>query len=172
MDNIIDTFNINKEIIEKEDIFQINRNENIDDEINNLDIVLKKKKLIEMCINLTNIEYNEILNIIQEDNCNYTTNTNGVFINLSNVEENTINKIYNFLKFTKQKKKELKEKENYLEDFKKSINPVETLNVVQNEVINNDEKSIETLSDNNDNLNYNDYLCFSSDDEDNKNVKK
>ena len=43
MDNIIDTFNINKEIIEKEDIFQINRNENIDDEINNLDIVLKKK---------------------------------------------------------------------------------------------------------------------------------
>ena len=58
-----------------------------------------------MCINLTNIEYNEILNIIQEDNCNYTNNTNGVFINLSNVEENTINKIYNFLKFTKQKKK-------------------------------------------------------------------
>ena len=43
MDNIIDTFNINKEIIEKEDIFQINTNENIDDEINNLDIVLKKK---------------------------------------------------------------------------------------------------------------------------------
>merc|ERR1711934_1284855 len=116
MDNIIDTFNINKEIISKEQVLNL---KNEDDEI--IDVVLKKKKLIEMCVNLTNIEYNEILNIIQDDNCNYSSNSNGVFINLSNVEDITVEKIYNFLKFTKHKKEELKEKETYLEDFKKTI---------------------------------------------------
>lgn len=169
MDNIIDTFNINKEVINKEEILNIKNN---DEDV--VDIILKKKKLIEMSVNLTNIEYHEILNIIQEDKCNYSSNTNGVFINLSNIEDITVDKIYNFLKFTKHKKEELKEKENYLEDFKKTIKqedePIQIMNT--NDINNNDDKSIDTLSDNNDNVNYNDFLCFSSDEEDDKKVLK
>ena len=34
-------------------------------------IYLKKKKLIEMCKNLSKLEYLEILNIIQDDKCPY-----------------------------------------------------------------------------------------------------
>ena len=168
MDNIIDTFNINKEIISKEQVLNL---KNEDDEI--IDVVLKKKKLIEMCVNLTNIEYNEILNIIQDDNCNYSSNSNGVFINLSNVEDITVEKIYNFLKFTKHKKEELKEKETYLEDFKKTIQKEDEIFLSNNnDIINSDEKSIETLSDSNEHPNYNDFLCFSSDeDEDKKTLK-
>ena len=170
MDNIIDTFNINKEIISKEQVLNL---KNEDDEI--IDVVLKKKKLIEMCVNLTNIEYNEILNIIQDDNCNYSSNSNGVFINLSNVEDITVEKIYNFLKFTKHKKEELKEKETYLEDFKKTIQKEDEILLLNNnnDIINNDDKSIETLSDSNEQPNYNDFLCFSSDEEeDKKTIKK
>jgi len=175
MDNIIDTFNINKMIIDEESILK--EETKISTEIDENDIMIKKKRLIDMASNLNNIEYHEILNIIQKDNCNYSSNTNGVFINLTNVENNTINKIYNFLKFTKQKKEELKEKESYLENFKKDIEtesviPVNSQIVNNTKIIQDDEKSIETLSDNNDNTNYNDYLCFSSDDEDNKNIKK
>lgn len=172
MDNIIDTFNINKEVINKDEILNTKQN---DDDDNIVDIILKKKKLIEMSVNLTNLEYNEILNIIQDDNCGYSSNTNGVFINLSNVEEETVDKIYNFLKFTKHKKEELKEKESYLEDFKKTIQKEDEPNFTNNnnyDFLKNDDKSVESLSDNDENLNYNDYLCFSSDEEEEKKVLK
>tara|TARA_B110000483_G_scaffold242095_1_gene326817 strand:- start:9253 stop:9837 length:585 start_codon:yes stop_codon:yes gene_type:complete len=173
MDNIIDTFNINKEIINKDEI--LNTKPNNDEDI--VDIILKKKKLIEMAVNLTVFEYNEILSIIQEDSCNYSSNTNGVFINLSNVEDKTIDRIYNFLKYTKHKKEELKQKESYLEDFKKTIQKDDGSNLFNNNNNNNDfarndDKSVESLSDNDDTLNYNDYLCFSSDDDEEKKVLK
>ena len=169
MNNIIDTFNINKSIINEKDILNNNKINICEDE--NTDLIQKKKKLIEMTNNLTKIEYIEILNIIEEDKCSYSSNTNGVFINLTNIENNTIDKIFNFLKFTKQKKEELKEKEIYLESFKNK--EVEDKNESTKTNTNDeDDKSIESLSENNDILNYNDYLCFSSDEEDNKNIKK
>lgn len=176
MDNIVDRFNINKEIIENNYILKEKESDDNEENDKNLDLVLKKKKLIEMASKLTSIEYNEILNIIQNDNCSYSSNTNGVFINLTNVEINTINKIYSFLKFTKQKKEELKEKETYLESFKKKIEEEEISNN-NNEIIKKkdleDSKSIDSLSDNEDNTNFNEYLCFSSDDEESKkNIKK
>ena len=174
MNNILNTFNINKSSIEENEILNNNyvKNDNNEDIT---DLIIKKKKLIEMTNNLNKIEYIEILNIIQEDKCTYSNNSNGVFINLTNIEEKTIDKIFDFLKFTKQKKKELKEKENYLESFKKNINDNKVSNnIIQTNNDISDEKSVDSLSDNSDNLNYNDYLCFSSDDEDSntKNIKK
>lgn len=171
MDNIIDTFKINKSIINEDELLKIN---NSNDDLE-MDLIIKKKKLIDMASNLNKIEYHEILNIIQKDNCTFSSNSNGVFINLTNVENHTIDKVFNFLKFTKQKKKELKEKENYLENFKKNINTEEkkvpeinNIKIINNE----DNKSVDSLSEDEDNTNYNDYLCFSSDEEDNKIIKK
>lgn len=172
MDNIIDTFKINTSIINENEILK--ESENKDD--SNMDLIIKKKKLIEMAQNLNKIEYHEILNIVQKDNCTYSSNSNGIFINLSNIRNETIDKVFDFLKFTKQKKEELKDKENYLESFKKNINVQEEniINIKKNNKIikNDDEKSLDTLSDNEDKINYNDYLCFSSDEEDNKIIKK
>ena len=90
--------NNNSEIIpEKKDV-QNNNNEFL---------ITKKKRLIDMVNNLSKMEYLEIFNIFLEDNCQYSENKNGVFINLNNVKENTIDKIYNFINFIKHKKEDL-----------------------------------------------------------------
>jgi hypothetical protein len=74
---------------------------------NNELLITKKKRLIDMVNNLSKMEYLEIFNIFLEDNCQYSENKNGVFINLNNVKENTIDKIYNFINFIKHKKEDL-----------------------------------------------------------------
>lgn len=182
MNNIIDTFQINKSIINKNEINNQENNELNNDYLLDDDIVLKKKRLIELTNNLTKIEYIEILNIIQKDKCPYSNNSNGVFINLINIENKTMDKIFDFLKFTKQKKEELEEKEIYLEKFKNDINNDETnmrvksnININSNSNLNSKSNFInehsnqsDNLSDTSDNVNYDDYLCFSSDDEDKK----
>ena len=93
---------------------------------NNNDILItKKKKLIDMVNNLSKMEYLEIFNIFMEDNCQYSENKNGVFINLNNVKENTIDKIYNFINFIKHKKEDLlihEEKIKVAKDNIKEIN--------------------------------------------------
>lgn len=99
--------------------------------INNDNLILKKKKLIEISKNLTNLEYLEIFNIIQEDNCTYSQNKNGVFINLSNISENTIDKIFNFINFIKHKKEDLIKYEEYINIAKKNIDT--NINKVLNE---------------------------------------
>lgn len=112
MNNIIDTFQINKSIINKNEINNEQNNELNNENFLDDDIVLKKKRLIELTNNLTKIEYIEILNIIQKDKCPYSNNSNGVFVNLINIENKTMDKIFDFLKFTKQKKRRIGRKRN------------------------------------------------------------
>jgi hypothetical protein len=155
-----------------EEINNIKIEKNVDNTIKSNDnLILKKKKLIEISKNLTKIEYLEIFNIIQEDKCIYSENKNGIFINLSNVSENTIDKIFNFINFIKHKKEDLLKYEEYVTIAKKNISDV------QKSVINN---NINTEKEYNDNNNYeysdsedddddkklNEYLVFSSDEED------
>ena len=160
MDNILDTFQISKKNIDKneklsQEELEININSNI---------ILKKKKLIEYSKNLTKLEYNEIFSIIEKDNCDYSSNINGIFINLSNVEENTIDKIFNFLKFTKQKKKELNEKEFYIEDFKKNISEEESIKIHKKNSKQKNEYCDDLSSDEEEECTEK-YIYFSSDDE-------
>jgi hypothetical protein len=92
---------------------------------NNDFLITKKKRLIDMVNNLSKMEYLEIFNIFLEDNCQYSENKNGVFINLNNVKENTIDKIYNFINFIKHKKEDLlihEEKIKVAKDNIKEIN--------------------------------------------------
>jgi len=134
-------------------------------------LIMKKKKLIEISKNLTKIEYLEIFNIIQEDNCNYSENKNGIFINLSNVSENTIDKIFNFINFIKHKKEDLIKYEQYVNLAKKNINEnknvVENINIITNNEINTKEKCYSYFDeDDEDETKNNNYLLFSSDEED------
>jgi hypothetical protein len=109
-------YNINetKKEEEKEDKYNIFK-------INSDTLVLKKKRLIEISKNLTKIEYLEIFNILQDDNCNFSENKNGVFINLLNVTENTIDRIFSFVDFIKHKREDLLQHEEFLENAKKTI---------------------------------------------------
>jgi hypothetical protein len=137
---------------------------------NTQDILTKKKKyLIEISKNLTKIEYLEIFNIIQNDNCNFTRNTNGVFINLQNVTENTLDKIFDFLNFIKHKKEDLNKQEEFLVNVRKNIiesvieKPQDT-KFSQNMF--NDNKKIEyELSDSDTDDKNSNYLVFSSDED-------
>lgn len=98
------------------------------------DIFLKKKKLIEIVKNLSNLEYLEIFNIFKEDNCQYSENSNGVFINLQNINEKTVDKIFNFINYIKQKKEELVKYEELIDNAKKNIGNVKK--EISNNVIN------------------------------------
>ena len=135
---------------------------------NKENLIQKKKKLIELVKNLSKIEYTEIFNIFQEDNCSYTGNSNGVFINLTNVSEFTINKIFDFIDFIKKKKKELLDKESVLENIKKDISEMETKSEKTENKDNSNCNNIsyEDLSDNEESINVDNYLCFSSDEDD------
>ena len=134
---------------------------------NNLDkTIFKKKKLIEVVKNLSNIEYLEIFDIIKKDKCHFSENKNGVFINLNNISEETVDKIFNFIKFIKHKKEDLLKQEDIINIAKKSINinkihesekNVQTYNedIVFNDILSDDEDDNDTSN----------YLHFSSDED-------
>ena len=147
--------------------FDIQDNNDFNIEYNANASIKKKKKLLESVKNLSNIEYNEIFNIIQENNCQYSGNNNGIFINLQNVNDEIIDKIFNFLEFIKKKKEELNEKDVVLENIKKDIQVNETEHF-DNTKINNAPKNNTVLSDDDcddEKINYDKYLCFSSDED-------
>jgi hypothetical protein len=130
---------------------------------NNEKVIIKKKKLIEISKNLSKIEYLEIFNIIQEDNCVYSENKNGIFINLSNVLESTIDRIFNFINFIQHKKEDLIKHDEYVHNAKKNITEkiVETSSSLSNNTNNIDYES----DDSNINEETSNYLVFSSDED-------
>ena len=146
--------------------------------------IQKKKKLIDITKNLSYLEYHEIFNILETANCQYSDNNNGIFVNLHNVNEDIIDKIFEFLDFIKKKKEELHMQDNYLENMKKEIEETQDTNNQEesfsfsSEYTNekNFKKIDEELIHEEENINIDDYLCFSSDDENNLedklNIKK
>ena len=136
-------------------------------------LLFKKKKLIEICKNLAKNEYLEIYNIILKDSCPYSENKNGIFVNLANIKETTIDKIFDFINFIKHKKEDLIIQDEKINTVKLNINE-HVNNDINNNTNNliNDENSDE---DNNDteSLDYSEekssknYLSFSSDEDDN-----
>jgi len=154
------------------------KNESINDfnSIINYDIksgdnlILKKKKLIDISKNLSKLEYLEIFNIIQNDKCIYSENKNGIFINLSNVSEHTIDKIFNFVDFIKHKKEDLLKYEEYVNIAKNNISDIQKSvvnNVISNEKEYNDNNNYDISdSDSDDEGKADEYLIFSSDEDD------
>ena len=155
-------------------------NESINDLTNEYKIgIQKKKKLLEITKNLSLLEYNEIFNILQEDNCQYSDNNNGIFINLQNISDKTIDTIFTFLNFIKKKKEELHIQDSFLENIKKDIE-IKNENVINNynsnsnynnnnNNNNNNEEYFYSITDDleNDKNNFDvdEYLCFSSDED-------
>jgi len=142
------------------------KNNSIDFDNKSYDFFLKKKKLIEIVKNLSNIEYQEIFNIFKEDNCQYTENANGVFINLQNIQENTLDKIFNFIDYIQQKKIELNEHDEFINNAKKNISIIKK--EVNNLIITDKDKYVNYNyydSDNDDTIKNNNELLFSSDED-------
>ena len=56
--------------------------------------IQKKRKLIDITKNLSHLEYYEIFNILESSNSQYSDNNNGIFVNLHNVSDEIIDKIF------------------------------------------------------------------------------
>ena len=69
--------------------------------------IKEKKQLVKDISNLNKIEHIEIFKIFKKDNIKYTENSNGIFINLNKVDNKTLLKVRNFLKFYNNNNKKL-----------------------------------------------------------------
>ena len=98
--------------------------------------------------NLSQNEIEEIFKIIYKNNNNYSKNNNGIFINLSWLDMDTINKIDNYINFCIKSHNEINKYEdicNMLNDSinskdKNDENAIENLNVDINKIIINKQK--------------------------------
>ena len=72
--------------------------------------------------NLSEDEMTEIFKIIKNNNEKYSTNKNGIFINLSTLKKNTIHEISNFLYFCDNNNKAIIEEEIERAKYKEMIN--------------------------------------------------
>ena len=61
--------------------------------------ILQKKEIINKINTLTNIQQKEIFNIIKRNNINYTFNKNGVFIDITKIDNDLVDEIINYIKF-------------------------------------------------------------------------
>ena len=76
-----------------------------------------RKKLIKDISKLSKIEQIEIFKIFKKDNIKYTENSNGIFINISKINDNTLSKIKNFITFYKKNNKELNNHSNKIKEL-------------------------------------------------------
>ena len=98
--------------------------------------------------NLSQNEIEEIFKIIYKNNNNYSKNNNGIFINLSWLDMDTINKIDNYINFCIKSHNEINKYEvicNMLNDSinskdKNEENAIENLNLDINKIIINKQK--------------------------------
>jgi hypothetical protein len=96
---------------------------------------------------LTHTEYHEIFNIIKNDNIQFTENRNGVFINLKNLSDESINKIYEFIDFSKHNKKNLeileeKQKEQIKNSQTQKMIKSYSLNINDDNIMNNIDRTV------------------------------
>ena len=82
----------------------------------------KKKKLIKNVENLTEIELEEIFLLLKNKNIEYTSNKNGIFINLKNFNETLINELEYYIIFSKNNNKFLENKIKINNEFIKNYN--------------------------------------------------
>lgn len=116
-------------------------NKDVKDDFNNK-ILNTKKYILKEITKLNKLEHIEIFKILKNNNIIYTENVNGIFVNMKNLDINTLNDIIKFINYAKNKNIELLEKETIL---KKTKNEIYGLN---NNEINNLESKIQILKEN------------------------
>jgi hypothetical protein len=78
------------------------------------------KKIKTQIEKLSNYQKNEIFKIITSNNNKYTSNINGIFINMNKFDSKTLVEIQNFLNFSNENNKELDTYEKYIENLQQN----------------------------------------------------
>jgi hypothetical protein len=155
--------NVDSPMIEYMDIRSIKENDSL---------LSKKKRLVDLIKGLNRFELSEIFHIFKIAKCSYTENANGIFINITNVCEEVIHKVYDFLEYIKEKEKELNIHEDYMKIEKEKIKHVNKLNeesydnyIFNKNFVNQiqEQKNIEVLSESDEDIIY--QLDLSSDED-------
>ena len=113
INNVTDLNEVNLETMEN----KINLNE----DMNEMIIELKKKKIIENIKNLNLFEHQEIFKIIRKDNIKYSENSNGVFVNMNKLSDNTIFEIDRFITYCNTNKTNFQKENEFRTDLKKFV---------------------------------------------------
>ena len=97
---------------ENNNFFENNKIFNISHELmlkkqRNRELYLNKKRLMESVKKLSKDEIIEIFKIFLDNNVPYSENNNGIFINLNNVKEKTLNEINKYIEYIEVKKNDL-----------------------------------------------------------------
>lgn len=79
------------------------------------------KNIESMIKNLSETQLEELFKILQKNNCQYTINNNGIFLNLSWIEPIILDKIELFIKFCNESKKELDKYEKLCKDINDNL---------------------------------------------------
>ena len=69
--------------------------------------IKERKQLIKDISELKKVEHIEIFKIFKKDNIKYTENSNGIFINISKIPDETLQKVKKFLSFYNKNNKQL-----------------------------------------------------------------
>jgi len=100
------------------------------------------KKIKENIHNLNQNELEEIFKIIYKNNINYNKNNDGIYLNLSVLNEDVIAKINNYIDFCIKSHNEINKYENICNNFSDVINNKEKIedNLENTEIINKNNK--------------------------------
>jgi len=109
----------------------------------NVKINNTKRSILAEVGKLNKLEHIEIFKILNRNCIIYTENVNGIFVNMKNLDLNTLNDIIKFINYAKNKNIELLEKESMLSKTKKQI-----YGSSSDSDINNLESKIQILKDN------------------------
>jgi hypothetical protein len=71
------------------------------------EVYYKKKKLLELIKQCTKEEHIEIFKLCMEDRISYSENNNGIFINLNNMSDHSLHRIFDYIEYMRVKKDEL-----------------------------------------------------------------
>jgi hypothetical protein len=111
----------------------------------------KNRELLKKEIsNLTYTELSEVFNIIRNNTDKYSENNNGVFINLKYIDDSTINKIWEFINFSKKNKIILDTNKLDTTNIKKknNISEIKNSTFLDKNYIHNELNRIKNLKDN------------------------
>ena len=92
----------------------------------------EKKKLIENIDKLTKLEKNEVFNIIKKYNITYTSNSNGIFVDLQYFTEEIVKDLNNYMLFCKNNKRILDYNETKNNDMINIYKNSNTIDLIKN----------------------------------------
>jgi len=100
------------------------------------------KKIKEELCNLNQNELEEVFKIIYKTNNNYSKNNDGVIINLSWINEDILNQIYNYIIFCIKSHNEINKYEVLCNNFSDIINNKEKIDETEIEISNKNKQKL------------------------------